>query len=145
MPITVALGKKLSIMNWNEFVEKIAELYKSGKSEDEISDLLGGTLIEDSGTIERIETNSEYTPFIQLNMSCVTVPYEKKKIIGNFLCLNFGSLKPSQVAGYSKGAVINFKTRIIYRNGPFPGVSVSEFEDEKEVFIMPGTEASEIA
>lgn len=132
-------------MKWNEFIEKIAEMYKAGKSEDEISDSLGGSVIEDNGAIERIETNSEYTPFIQLNMPSISIPHGNKEIVSNFLCLNFSTLKPIQVEGHSKGSIINFRTRIIYKNGPFPGISVSEFEDEKEIIIMLGTEASELA
>ena len=122
-------------MKWNEFVKSIAELYKAGKTEEEISQELGGSLLEGRGKVKRVENDSEYTPFIQVNMPRITVPHGRKKIVANFLCLNFSSLTTSQVEGYREGTSINFKTHIIFKNGPFPGISIFEYDDEKESLL----------
>ena len=132
--------------NWNDLIHEISKLYVSGKTEAQISFKLAGATLIDSGNIERVETDSSLaSPFIQVNMQAVTVPLKNKLIVGNFLTLNFSHLDKKNADEYKKGMPIKFKTSIIEANGPFPGVEISEFDDEKEILIMLGTCESEIA
>ncbi|AQA18789.1 hypothetical protein BST95_11615 [Halioglobus japonicus] len=85
------------------------------------------------------------SPFIQLKMPRIEVPFKDKFLIGDFLALNFTELDDDMVRDIGVGDPLSFKTRIIESNGPFPGVEVSEFEDEPEILIMLGTRESEIA
>lgn len=125
-------------------IESITRMYISGDDEKHISRVLGGSILEDQGMIERIETYSQYTPFIQLNMPKIATPFGTKNIIANFLCLNFKLLAPEMIKGLRKRSSIKFRTLIQSANGPFSGISISEFEDENEIIIMPGTEQTEI-
>ena len=131
---------------WEKLVVEISEMYISGLGEVEISSNLAGSVLVGTGVIERIETDASVAaPFIQLNMPRVEVQHNEKVFVADFLALNFNELYPLRVKHLSKGANISFKTTIIKSNGPFPGISISECEDEKEILIMPGTQDSEIA
>jgi hypothetical protein len=132
--------------NWKELIHEISKLYISGMTEAQISSELAGVTLIDSGKIERVETDSTIAlPFIQVNMKAVEIPHRNKLVVGNFLALNFAQLDKRNIAEYKKGMPISFKTSIIESNGPFPGVGISEFDNEKEILIMLGTQESEIA
>ena len=132
--------------SWAELINEIAKMYISGLSESEISSKLAGSYLSGCGEVERVETDSTIaSPFIQLNMPRVEVPHRSKFISGNFLALNFSEKNVDEIGILTKGNSVSFKTRIIKSNGPFAGVGISEFDDEKEISIMLGTEESEIA
>lgn len=131
---------------WKEAVDEIIRLYVSGGDSASISDELAGAIISGEGTIEHVETDSSVaSAFIQLNMPRVEVPYKKKLICANFLALNFSEFGEQEIKEYSKGSTLSFVTTLMKSNGPFPGIEISEFEDEKEILIMLGTKESKIA
>jgi hypothetical protein len=134
------------IFTWSEFINEVSEKYISGMGESEISEKLAGSYLTGCGTIDRVETDSSIaSAFIQLNMPRVEVPSLEKVIVGDFIALNFSELDEEMLKGRSDGDSLSFTTRIIKSNGPFPGVGVSEFEDEREILIMLGTKESKIA
>ena len=138
----------MSIMkfSWAELINEIARTHISGLGESEISSKLAEASLSGCGEIERVEIDSTIaSPFIQLNMPRIEVSHHDKVITGNFLALNFSAVNVDDLDGLEKGTSISFSTRIIKSNGPFPGVGISEFDDEREILIMLGTKESELA
>lgn len=132
--------------SWAELINEIAKMYISGLDESEISSKLAGSYLSGCGEVERVEIDSTVaSPFIQLNMPRVEVPHHDKVISGDFLALNFSELNVDEIGALTTGTSVSFNTRIIKSNGPFPGVGISEFDDEKEISIMLGTKESEVA
>lgn len=130
--------------SWNDFVKRAADLYISGKDEGEISKEFSGDEIVGLGIVDNIDTDPKYTQFIQVVMPRIEIPYKDKVIVCDFICLNFEKLTENDVRGLKSGRKINFTTELVEGNGPFPGISMSEFEEDEMIIIMPGTKNSVI-
>ncbi|NOT88816.1 MAG: hypothetical protein HOP03_11610 [Lysobacter sp.] len=127
------------LADWDAFVRVIISMIEAGHDEASISERFNGLMVEWSGVIIEIKLNEEFAPGVAVSMDTGIFPISNgKSLRADYLFLNIRPSDSSDWKNCKIGDRIRFRAKISRALGPFPGVQLSEFDDDPEIILMLG-------
>jgi hypothetical protein len=131
------MENEIHLENWSDFVNKIADMFNEGSSEQDISKSFSGSKVTWTGQVADIKLDAEYSPGVAINMSPKQVKLKKNKILRcGYIFLDVPEKNKLQWTSCSIGDNVRFTGIISKTYGPFPEIRLSVDERDPEVLLM---------
>jgi hypothetical protein len=134
-------GEVYSDLTWERFVERSAEAYKSGVSEQDFGATLVGQRVRWQGFVESVDLKQKYVPGLSIKMPSLEVPLgDGRTLVGGGVFLRSGPRMPATVR--EKENVV-FSGRFTARN-VLSNVTFIVDKQASKVFVSLSLEDGEV-
>jgi hypothetical protein len=144
--MTMKRTSALDSMEWTAFVPYVAEKFRNGQSDREVSARLAGMRVEWAGIVQELRRRGSEIWSIAVDMPRISIPLGNgNSFEGDFVSLPVKDAQlEAKAHSLSPGDKIAFSATIVQNDGLFPSVGFVIDEEQRMVFLKIGLEKVEI-